>query len=256
MQAEHHSSVTRRQALGSAAAVGGWLLAGSQFATASPAGAAATAMTDHTGGPYALPPLPYDYAALEPHLDAQTMKLHHDIHHAGYVRKANAAVSQLADVRATGGDSIQRVKAITQALQFNLSGHLLHSMFWETMAQDGGPEPDAELEIAGMIKRDFGSMRAFTAHFQAASAQVEGSGWGILAYEPISDRLLVLQVEKQQNSAVLTVPLMGVDVWEHAYYLKYQNRRSAYIKAFMNVINWKRVDERFRAARNLHQMTA
>ena len=241
--------LSRRELLGSAAAVGGWYLLGGGAAlaqNAAPAGAAPVASAE---GPYVLPPLPYDYAALEPHISAEIMKLHHDVHHAGYVRGANAALLKLQRIRETGGDAIAEVRAITQALQFNLSGHVLHSMFWTNMRQDGGGEPPADSDIAALIQRDFGSFAAFAGHFQAAAAQVEGSGWGILSYEPLADRLLILQVEKQQNSTVWTVPLLGCDVWEHAYYLQYQNRRSDYIKAFMNVVNWQDVDERLRAAR-------
>jgi len=208
---------------------------------------------DTAGGPargaYTLPPLPYDYADLEPHIDAQTMKLHHDIHHAGYVRKANAAVESLMKIRQTGGDTIKQVRSVTEALAFNLSGHLLHSTFWGNMSPDGGGNPSPGSDIGHMIQRDFGSIDAFRGNFNAAAAQVQGSGWGILAYEPTSQRLLVLQAEKHQNLGVWGVaPLLVIDVWEHAYYLNYQNKRSSYVKAFNNVIHWSNVDQRLRAA--------
>jgi Fe-Mn family superoxide dismutase len=241
------SNLNRREWLGSAAVVGGSILLGQATTPSASAMQAAAAST----GAYELPPLPYGYADLEPYIDAETMKLHHDIHHAGYVRKANAALAKLQEIRATGGDSISQVKATTQALAFNLSGHVLHSMFWTNMKKDGGGQPELGSDIGRLIKRDFGSFDAFAAHFQAAAGQVEGSGWGILAYEPLAQRLVILQVEKQQNMAVGQVPLLGVDVWEHAYYLKYQNRRSEYIKAFMNVINWADVNARLVSALQL-----
>ncbi|MBN2446615.1 MAG: superoxide dismutase [Phycisphaerae bacterium] len=200
-------------------------------------------------GPYQLPDLPYGYADLEPHIDAQTVKLHHDVHHAGYVRNANAAVARLQEIRETGGESIKDVRNATLALAFNLSGAILHGIYWQNMKKDGGGEPAADSDIAATIKRDFGSFDAFAGNFQAAAAQVAGSGWGILSYEPLADRLLVLQVEKHENSCVWAVPLLVCDVWEHAYYLAYQNRRSDYIKAFMRVINWEDVDQRLRQAR-------
>lgn len=245
------SDLTRRDMLGAAALVGGWFSLGAMEALASPQAAAAS---DATDGPYTLPPLPYDYADLEPHIDAQTIKLHHDIHHAGYVKGANAAVARLEQIRRVGGEEIATVRAVTDALSFNLAGHLLHSVFWNNMAKGGGGDPPADSEIAKMIIRDFGTIEAFRANFGAAAVQVQGSGWSILAYEPTAQRLMVLQAEKHQNTAVWgAIPLLVVDVWEHAYYLKYQNQRAAYVKAFMNVINWKDVDARLQAARAASQ---
>jgi len=232
--------------LSTAAVVGGWMALGVDPVHAAQAGGASG-----QGGSdaYTLPPLPYDYADLEPHIDAQTMKLHHDIHHAGYVRKANAALAELRSIREQGGDQIARVRTVTEALSFNLSGHLLHSVFWAVMSPDGGGEPSADSDIGRMIRRDFGSYAAFWGNFAAAAAQVQGSGWGILAYEPHAQRLLVLQAEKHQNLGVWGVtPLLVIDVWEHAYYLKYQNKRTSYIKAFANLIHWPTVNERLRTA--------
>ena len=236
--------ITRRDLLGTAAVIGGWYALSGDTAQAQVAPASVA-----ESGPYTLPDLPYSYADLEPHIDAQTMKLHHDIHHAGYVRNANAAIAELGRIRSVGGDGIQAVRSVTDKLAFNLSGHLLHSIFWNNMSRDGGGEPVPGTDIASMITRDFGSFDAFAGQFQAASQQVQGSGWGILAFEPHAQRLLVLQAEKHQNTGVWgTVPLLVIDVWEHAYYLKYQNKRSSYVKAFMNVVNWKNVDERLHAA--------
>jgi Fe-Mn family superoxide dismutase len=189
---------------------------------------------------------------LEPYLDAQTMKLHHDVHHAGYVRGANAAVAALERIQRMGGDEIKKVRAVTDELAFNLSGHALHCLFWKGMKKNGGGDPPADSEIGKMILRDFGTLEAFRAQFSAAAAQVQGSGWGVLAFEPLAQRLLVLQAEKHQNAGVWgCIPLLVVDVWEHAYYLKCQNKRPDYIKAFTNVINWDFAQARLKEALKL-----
>jgi len=242
------AELTRRDVLGAAALAGGWALwgadtvqAGQDSPAAQPAGAA---------GVYSLPPLPYAYGDLEPYIDAATLGLHHDQHHAGYVRNANAAVVELAEIRRKGGGAVSRVREATDKLSFNLSGHLLHSIYWTNMTREGGGDPAPETEISKMINRDFGSIDAFRGQFQAAAQQVQGAGWGVLAYEPLARRLLIVQAEKHQNSAVWrAVPLLVLDVWEHAYYLFYQNKRSSYIKAFMNVVNWLDVDRRLRAVK-------
>ena len=240
------AGMTRRDLLSTAALVGGWYMLGSEQAPAQDTPLSGATPTD---GPYTLPDLPYSFSDLEPHIDSQTMKLHHDIHHAGYVRNANEAVAELESVRRIGGEQIRRVRAITDSLSFNLSGHLLHSLYWTSMSRSGGGEPKAECDIARLLKRDFGSVEAFRGHFQAAAQQVQGSGWGVLAFEPASERLIVLQAEKHQNTAVWgVVPLLVLDVWEHAYYLLYQNQRSSYIKAFMNVVDWDSADRRLRKA--------
>ncbi len=238
-----YESLSRREALGSALVVGGFLAAGVAPAAAQSAGVAAA------NGPYVLPPLPYDYADLEPHIDAQTMKLHHDVHHAAYVKGANDALAALGEVRRVGGDEIRKVRALTDALSFNLAGHALHCVFWTNMAPAAGGEPDAGSEIAKYVLRDFGSSAAFEGHFAAAAAQVQGSGWAILAWDPLAQRLVISQAEKHQNCGMWgVVPLLALDVWEHAYYLKFQNRRADYIKSFFQVLNWKDVDARLRAA--------
>jgi Fe-Mn family superoxide dismutase len=194
--------------------------------------------------PYTLPPLPYPIEALEPHIDKETMRLHHDLHHAGYVKGLNTALEKLAEAR-KGGD-YAAVKAWSRELAFHGSGHLLHCVFWENMTPKK-TEPQGTLRK--MIDRDFGSLDAFRAHFGNASKQVEASGWGILGYEPHSKRLLVLEAEKHQNLSVAGVhPLLVLDVWEHAYYLKYQNRRAEYVDAFWNVVNWDDVAKRLDAA--------
>jgi Fe-Mn family superoxide dismutase len=245
--------ITRREVLGStAAAVGGWLVLGGGSALGQQTSMAQPGAGWSLGGAYELPPLPYDYADLEPYLDTETMKLHHDRHHAGYVRGANAAVAELERVRRVGGEEVKKVRALTDTLAFHASGHLLHSLFWKSMKKDGGGDPPAGSEIDKLVRRDFGTIEAFRGQFAAAAQQVQGSGWGVLAFEPISQRLLVLQAEKHQNMSVWgCVPLLVVDVWEHAYYLKYQNRRSDFIKAFMEVIDWDHVQERLRQALKL-----
>jgi Fe-Mn family superoxide dismutase len=237
--------MSRREMLGSAAAVGGWMLVGAHraMAQAQPRGAG-----DATG-PYHLPPLPYGYADLEPFLDAETVKLHHDIHHAGYVNGANAAIAELGQIRRAGEDAIKQVRAVTLNLAFNLSGHVLHSLYWPSMKKDGGGDPPADSRIGQMIVRDFGTAEAFRANFAAVAAQVQGSGWAVLAYEPLAQRLLVLQAEKHENTGAWgTVPLLVLDVWEHAYYLKYQNKRTEYIKAFTQLINWANVENQLQYA--------
>lgn len=243
------AELTRRDLLSTAAVMGGWCLLASGRADAQETPGEPTPAVD---GPYVLPPLPYDYTALEPHIDAATLKLHHDVHHAGYVRAANAGVAELEEIRSAGGERIHDVRAVTERLAFNLNGHLLHSIYWTNMTRAGGGEPPAVSEIGRLIQRDFGSYEAFRGHFLAAAQQVQGVGWGVLAYEPAAQRLLILQADKHENRGAWgAVPLLVVDVWEHAYYLFYQNNRSTYLKAFMNLIDWRNVDERLQAALRL-----
>jgi Fe-Mn family superoxide dismutase len=240
------NETNRRELLGGLAAlatVGGWIGLTAQETIAQEAGAPAAPRA------YTLPPLPYPVDALEPHIDAQTMTLHHDKHHAAYVDGLNAALAGLEQVRASGQPAdLAKVRDLTDAVAFNGSGHALHAMFWATMKKEGGGEPTGAL--AKVIARDFGSFAAFQAHLTAASVRVQGSGWGLLAWEPLAGRLVVLQAEKQQNATLFgSVPLLGCDVWEHAYYLKYQNRRAEYLKAFWNVVNWPEVAKYYDAAR-------
>ncbi|MBW3622289.1 MAG: superoxide dismutase [Armatimonadetes bacterium] len=193
-------------------------------------------------GKYVLPPLPYPYNALEPHIDEATMRLHHDKHHLGYVNGLNKALDELAEARRTGDFNL--VKHWERELAFHGSGHFLHTLFWLNMGPKGGGTPTGSLAKA--ISRDFGSFKAFMAHFSAASKQVEASGWGILAYEPIARKLLVSQAEKHQNLTEWgVIPLLVLDVWEHAYYLKYQNDRGKYVDNWWNVVNWPFVQRRF-----------
>ena len=235
--------VSRRAAMASIGALGAAAVAGPTIAQGGAQAAHGLSAKelgwDAEAGEYVLPPLPYAFDALEPHIDAQTMEIHHDRHHAGYVRGLNGALAALAAIRAGDGDA-SLIQHWTQKLAFHGSGHVNHTLFWLTMAPDGGGQPGGALDEA--ISRDFGSFDAFSAHFQGAARSVEGSGWAWLVYEHIAGRLLILQAENQQKMASMgVVPLLGVDVWEHAYYLRYQNRRADYVSAFMNVINWDRV---------------
>ena len=201
-------------------------------------------------GEYTLPPLPYDYDALEPSIDAETMKLHHDKHHAAYVKGANEALAKLVDVRA-GKIEPTAVSDLTEKLTFNLSGHILHSIFWADMGPKKGGAPEGAL--AADIDKQFGSFDKLKAHFGAAATQVQGNGWAVLAYEPIARKLLVLQARNHQMSVAWTaIPLLVLDVWEHAYYLKYKNVRADYVKAFHDVINWTAVDHWYAFIKKTH----
>jgi Fe-Mn family superoxide dismutase len=236
--------------LGAAALLGGTgLTAGARAQDATPIKPSQAPITpdmlgwDPKAGKYVLPPLRYKYDALEPHIDKQTMELHHDQHHKAYVDGLNKALTGLADYRAgKGGD----VKALSRDLAFHGSGHVLHTLFWSMMGPNAGGQPSGA--IADRITKDFGSFKAFSDEFQATAVAVEGSGWGILALEPVSGQLLVMQAEKHQNLGIWGVaPLLPLDVWEHAYYLKYPNKRKDYVAAFMNVINWDAVNKHYEA---------
>jgi Fe-Mn family superoxide dismutase len=195
---------------------------------------------------YTLPDLPYDYAALEPHISAKIMELHHDKHHATYVAGANTALEKMAEARANG-DGAAAAK-LSKDLQFNLGGHVNHSVFWQNLAPEGGDKPTGELAAA--IEDHFGSFDAFRDHFTAAATTIQGSGWAILAYEPIGGNLVIEQMYDQQNGVpVATIPLLQLDMWEHAFYLDYQNVKADYVKAFWNIVNWADVQERFEKAR-------
>jgi Fe-Mn family superoxide dismutase len=202
-----------------------------------------------SNGSYTLPKLPYAYDALEPHIDAETMKLHHDFHHQGYVNGLNNTLKALADLRAGGGVmNADLLTGLEEALSFNGSGHLLHSTFWAIMSGKGGGEAGGA--VGGAIARQFGSFSAFQAQFSGAAVSVKGSGWAVLAYEPIGDQLVVLQVKQHDLQTIfLVVPLLPLDVWEHAYYLKYKNKRADYVKAWWNVVNWPAVDAAYQSAR-------
>ena len=197
---------------------------------------------------YELPPLPYPYTALEPYIDEQTMHLHHDIHHKGYVDGLNKAEGELAKAREANDFAL--VKHWEREAAFHGSGHILHAIFWTNMApagNGGGGTPEGVL--AQQIEKDFGSFDKFKAQYMAATTAIEGSGWGILAWQPLGRKLVILTAEKhQQLTQWGAVPLLVLDVWEHAYYLKYQNKRGEYVKAFFNIVNWADVAARFEKA--------
>ncbi|MDO4243057.1 MAG: Fe-Mn family superoxide dismutase [Actinomyces sp.] len=194
---------------------------------------------------YTLPELPYDYAALEPHISAKIMELHHDRHHAAYVAGANAALEQLEAARAA--DDLAAINLWEKNLAFNLGGHTNHSVFWKNLSPTGGGEPEGEL--ADAIKDSFGTFAAFKKHFAAAALGIQGSGWAVLAYDSLSGKLVVFQLFDQQgNVPVGTIPLFMVDMWEHAFYLDYLNVKADYVAAVWNIANWQDVSERLAAA--------
>ncbi|KAA9393302.1 superoxide dismutase [Kocuria coralli] len=195
---------------------------------------------------FVLPELDYDYAALEPHISARIMELHHSKHHNTYVTGANTALEKMEEARANG-DSAGAAK-LSKDLQFNLGGHVNHSIFWKNMSPDGGGKPDGEL--ASAIDDAFGSFDAFQAQFTAVATTIQGSGWAILAYEPIGGNLVIEQMYDQQNGVPLaTIPLLQLDMWEHAFYLDYQNVKPDYVKAWWNIVNWQDVAQRLEKAR-------
>ena len=196
--------------------------------------------------PYTLPELPYDYAALEPWISGQIMELHHDKHHANYVAGANTTLEKMAEAREAG--DFGTVNQLQKNLAFNLGGHVNHSVFWKNLSPDGGDKPEGELGAA--IDDQFGSFDAFRGHFNAAALGIQGSGWAILAWDALGQRLIIEQLFDQQgNIAIGTQPLLMLDMWEHAFYLQYKNVKADYVKAFWNVVNWADVQQRFTEAR-------
>jgi Fe-Mn family superoxide dismutase len=195
---------------------------------------------------YTLPELAYDYSALAPSISGTIMELHHGKHHQAYVTGANTALSQLAEARDSG--NLGYVNKLEKDLAFNLGGHVNHSIFWTNMSPNGGGSPVGELAAA--IDDFFGSFDKFRAHFAATAMGVQGSGWSVLAWDSIGQRLIIQQFfDQQANFAAGTVPILMLDVWEHAYYLDYQNVRADYVTAFWNIVDWENVQARFLAAR-------
>lgn len=190
-----------------------------------------------------LPELPYAYNALEPHYDEATLKLHHGKHHQAYVDGLNKAEEKLSEARVSLDFSL--IKHWEREVAFHGSGHLLHSLFWSNMSPNGGGEPTGLL-LEDLIS-NFGSFEAFKKQFSAAAAAVEGSGWALLVHSKEFKGLRILTIEKHQDVSLIgSIPLLTVDVWEHAYYLKYQNRRADWIAAWWNVVNWDDVQNRLR----------
>ena len=195
---------------------------------------------------FSVPDLPYDFGALEPHIDARTMEIHHGKHHAAYVAKLNAAVAGTALADMEINDLVANAEAVSNpAIRNNGGGHANHSLFWTVMSGSGGGEPSGDLAAA--IDAAFGSFGGFQEQFSAAAANRFGSGWAWLSVDGGS---LAVESTANQDTPLMAgrTPILGVDVWEHAYYLNYQNRRPDYIAAFYNVIDWNAVAERFAAA--------
>ena len=198
--------------------------------------------------PYELPDLRYDYSALEPHYSARALELHHDKHHAAYVKGVNEALEKLGAARAS--DDLSAIVGLEKTLAFNLSGHVLHSLFWLNLGPDGGGQPDGELGAA--LDEYFGSYDAFRKQLSEAAITVQGPGWGALSWEPLGERLFIEQIyDHQGNTGQGGVPLLVIDAWEHAYYLQYQNKRADYVDAIWNIVDWRDVATRFDRARDV-----
>jgi superoxide dismutase, Fe-Mn family len=202
---------------------------------------------------FTLPDLPYAYDALEPHIDARTMEIHHGKHHAGYTKKLNAAIegTDLADKSIE--DILANVSKHSAGVRNNGGGFYNHRLFWEVMSPNGSAEPAGNLDVAKAIDSDLGGIDAFKEAFAKAAATRFGSGWAWLCVDN-SGKLFVTSSPNQDNPLMDVAdkkgtPILGLDVWEHAYYLNYQNRRPDYIQAFMNVINWEEVNKRYLAAK-------
>ena len=198
--------------------------------------------------PYELPDLRYDYGALEPHYSARVLELHHGKHHAAYVKGLNSTIERLDAARAAG--DLSSIVGLEKTLAFNLSGHVLHTIFWQNLSPDGGGRPEGDLAAA--IDDGFGGFDAFRAQLSEAANTVQGSGWGALSWEPLGQRLFVEQIyDHQGNVGQSGVLLLVIDTWEHAYYLQYENRRAEFVDAIWNVVDWEDVARRFDRAREL-----
>jgi Fe-Mn family superoxide dismutase len=203
-----------------------------------------------TSQPFTLPELGYAYDALEPHIDQRTMEIHHSKHHQAYITNANKALADVAQLKTRSAEELLRnlsvvPESIRTTVRNNVGGHVNHAFFWRTIGPKAGGAPDGTL--ASSIKQTFGSFDAFKAQFADAAMKRFGSGWGWLS---VDGGKLKIHSTANQDSPLIegAVPLLGIDVWEHAYYLKYQNRRADYLAAFWNVVNWSEVAKNFQAA--------
>jgi superoxide dismutase, Fe-Mn family len=197
---------------------------------------------------YVLPDLSYDYDALEPHISGRLMQLHHDRHHKVYVDGANLACEQLAEAREKG--DFTKIAAVEEALAFNVSGHVLHSIFWRNLTPNGGGTPKGKLAEA--IDRDFGAFDRFKQQMTKAAATCMGSGWSALMWDTLSARLLTVQIHDHQSQTIQgAVPLLVLDAWEHAYYLQYENEKAKFFDAIWNVWNWDDIAPRLAQAKKL-----
>jgi Fe-Mn family superoxide dismutase len=195
---------------------------------------------------YTLPDLTYDYGSLEPNISGKIMELHHDKHHLAYVNGANTALDLLAEAR--DKNDLTWVNKLQKDLAFNLAGHVNHTVFWRNLSPEGGDKPVGELAAA--IDEFFGSYDGFRAHFTASALGIQGSGWSILAWDVLGEKLIIEQLyDHQGNLAPASIPLLMLDMWEHAFYLDYQNVKGEYVKAFWNIVSWPDVTARFEAAR-------
>jgi Fe-Mn family superoxide dismutase len=198
-------------------------------------------------GTYSLPDLPYDYSALAPAITPEILELHHAKHHAAYVKGANDTLEQIAEARDKDAITPTGLVGLEKTFAFNLSGHVLHSIFWQNLSADGGDRPDGDL--ASAIEEHLGGFEAFKKQLTVATSSVQGSGWGVLAWEPLGRRLIVEQVyDHHGNVGQGSVPLLVFDAWEHAYYLQYKNVRPDYVTKLWDLVNWADVAARFAAA--------
>jgi len=194
---------------------------------------------------YALPDLDYDYNALEPHITARLLELHHSKHHAAYVKQANETLEQLGEARDRG--DFTRIAGLERSLAFNLSGHVLHSIFWRNLAPQAGGRPTGALARA--IDASFGSFDKLKAQMTHVAGSIMGSGWAALVWEPMAGRLLTCQIyDHQSNLAQGGLPILVIDGWEHAYYLQYQNQKQAFFEAVWHLWNWSDIAARLQAA--------
>ena len=195
---------------------------------------------------YNLPDLTYDYGSLEPHISGKIMELHHSKHHAAYVAGINGALAALEEAREK--NDFGNINKLQKDLAFHLGGHINHSIFWKNLSPDSEGRPEGELAAA--ITEFFGSFEAFQAHFNATALGIQGSGWAFLAWDSLGERLVIEQLYDQQgNVAPATIPVLMLDMWEHAFYLDYLNVKGDYVKAFWNIVSWSDVQTRFEAAR-------
>jgi Fe-Mn family superoxide dismutase len=195
---------------------------------------------------YELPELTYGYDALEPLVSRELLELHHDAHHAAYVKGANQTLEKLDDARRER--KFEHIGQLEKSLAFNVAGHVLHSLLWKNLAPGGDEIPASEMAAA--LERDFGGFEEFKEQLTAAAAAVQGSGWGALSWEPLGRRLLVEQVyDHQGNTGNATLPILVVDMWEHAYYLQFRNKKAAWLEAFWQLVNWTDVAQRLAKVR-------
>jgi Fe-Mn family superoxide dismutase len=197
---------------------------------------------------YTLPDLPYDYGALEPHVSGKIMQLHHDKHHRAYVTAANEAMDGLAEARAK--NDFSKIAALERSLAFNVSGHVLHALFWQNLAPRAGGQPTGAL--ADQMAHDFGDFSRFRGEMIGAATTIMGSGWAALVWDPVSKRLLTTQIHDHQSQITQGgVPILVLDAWEHAYYLQYGPDKKSYFEAIWNVFNWADAGRRFEAVRGI-----